>query len=289
MRLIVLGSGTSHGIPVLGCACPVCRSSDPRDKRTRASLFIKGREGEALVIDTGPEFRLQAIRAGITRLDALLFTHAHADHIHGLDDVRPLSKDRPLPVYGNGATLDEVRERFSYVFRETQRGGGKPRLILSEVSRPFDIGGFRVIPVPVKHGMLDILGWRIDEAGDEDECGGVCRPEGLRTKGATLVKSAVYLTDTSAIPASSVALISTPDMLVIDGLRVRPHETHFSFEQAMDTASQLGAKQVFLTHICHDYSHKEITDYCQNYLKTRKIEDVSMEPAYDGLEVTLSW
>jgi phosphoribosyl 1,2-cyclic phosphate phosphodiesterase len=273
VKLTVLGSGTSYGIPVLGCACPVCRSSDPRDKRTRASLFIEGRKGEALVIDTGPEFRLQAIRAGITRLDAVLLTHAHADHIHGLDDVRPLSRDRPLPVYGNRATLDELKERFSYVFRETQRGGGKPRLILSEVSGPFEIGGLRILPVPVKHGILDILGWRVDETGSAD---------GISV-------SAVYLTDTSAIPASSAALIGTPDTLVIDGLRIRPNETHFSFEQAMDTAFHLGAKQVFLTHICHDYDHREIMDYCRNYLKTRKIEDVSMEPAYDGLEIRLSW
>ncbi|MDR2134591.1 MAG: MBL fold metallo-hydrolase [Treponema sp.] len=273
MKLTVLGSGTSHGVPVLGCACPVCRSSDPRDQRTRASLFIEGRQGEALVIDTGPEFRLQAIRAGITRLDAALLTHAHADHIHGLDDVRPLSRNSPLQVYGNRVTLDELKERFSYVFRETQRGGGKPRLILSEASGPFTIGGLRVIPVPVKHGVLDILGWRIDESGDAG--------------GASV--SAVYLTDTSAVPASSAALAGRPDTLVIGGLRVRPHETHFSFEQAMDTASRLGAKQVFLTHICHDYSHKEITDYCRNYLKAGKIEGVSMEPAYDGLEIRLSW
>lgn len=281
MKLTVLGSGTSHGIPVLGCACPVCRSSDPRDKRTRASLFVEGRNGEALVIDTGPEFRLQAIQAGIMRLDAVLLTHAHADHLHGLDDVRPLSRDSPLPVYGSRATLEELKERFSYIFRETQQGGGKPRIIPSEVSGPFDIGRLRVVPVPVKHGNLDILGWRIDEARDASFSAvtdKLCPPE-----------SAVYLTDTSAIPPSSLPLIGRPDVLVIDGLRARPHETHFSFEQALNTASELGAKQVFLTHICHDYSHKEIADYCQSYLRTRKIEGFFMNPAYDGLKIKLSW
>jgi phosphoribosyl 1,2-cyclic phosphate phosphodiesterase len=283
MKLTVLGSGTSHGIPVLGCACPVCRSSDPRDRRTRASLFIEGRNGEALVIDTGPEFRLQAIKAGMTRLDAVLLTHAHADHLHGLDDVRPLSKDSPLPVYGSGATLEELKERFSYIFRETQRGGGKPRIIPSEVSGPFDIGRLRVIPVPVKHGNLDILGWRIDEAPADAENTAPAR------RGSCPPKNAVYLTDTSAVPGSSLPLIGRPDVLVIDGLRLRPHETHFSFEQALDMASELGAKRAFLTHICHDYSHREITKYCQNYLKTRKMEGFFMEPAYDGLEIKLSW
>jgi phosphoribosyl 1,2-cyclic phosphate phosphodiesterase len=277
--MIVLGSGTSHGVPVLGCGCPVCRSEDPKDKRTRSSLYIEGDRGERVVIDTGPEFRLQAIRAGITRLDAVLLTHAHADHVHGLDDVRPLSVERPLPVYGNRKTIEEVRERFGYVFRETQQGGGKPRIILMEAAdgcgrsrRPLAVGSLLFTPVPVKHGEMDILGWRIDgEGGTGPEAG---------------ERGAVYLTDTSAIPSESRPLIGRPQVLIIGGLRTRPHVTHFSFEEALGAAADLGARRVFLTHICHDYTHREINRYCRDFIAARGLEGVSMEAAWDGLAIT---
>jgi phosphoribosyl 1,2-cyclic phosphate phosphodiesterase len=272
MKLTILGSGTSHGIPVIGCDCPVCRSEDPRDKRFRASLYIQGRQGERALIDTGPEFRLQAIRAGINRLDALFLTHAHADHIHGMDDVRPLSRERPLPVYGNRETIREFRERFSYVFRETQQGGGKPRLLPEEIAGPVQVGGLTFTPIPVKHGNLDIFGWKIEEAGNPGSGGG---------------KSALYLTDTSEIPESSRPLISRPEILIIDGLRQRPHGTHFSFEQALDEAVKMGAPCTWLTHICHDYPHREIENYCRAYREERGLTGLTMEPAYDGLELSL--
>jgi phosphoribosyl 1,2-cyclic phosphate phosphodiesterase len=266
MKLSVLGSGTSHGIPVLGCACPVCRSEDPRDKRTRASLYIEGDGGERVVIDTGPEFRLQALRAGITGLDAVLLTHAHADHVHGLDDVRPLSRERVIPVYGGPETLAELRERFSYVFKKTQAGGGKPRIELLDAPGPLRIGNLVLTPVPVKHGALDILGWRADEAG---------------------AGTAVYLTDTSALPALSRTLIDHPEVLIIDGLRKRPHETHFSFEEALETAADLRARRVYLTHISHDHFHCEIEDYCRAFRENRGPAGVTMEPARDGLVISL--
>jgi phosphoribosyl 1,2-cyclic phosphate phosphodiesterase len=234
----------------------------------RASLSVEGNSGEAVVIDTGPEFRLQALRAGIRRLDAVFVTHAHADHIHGLDDVRPLSRAAPLPVYCNRPTAAELRERFSYVFKPTQQGGGKPRIIPIEAARPVDIGDLRFTPIPVKHGALDILGWRIDEAGN--------------TK-----RTAVYLTDTSAIPETSSELITNPEILIIGGLRIRPHETHFNFEQALNTALDLGAKQVFLTHICHDLTHRQIEEYCQHFIQKRNLQNISMKPAWDGLELHL--
>jgi phosphoribosyl 1,2-cyclic phosphate phosphodiesterase len=270
MKLTILGSGTSHGVPVVGCACPVCRSEDPRDKRMRASLYIEGSAGERALIDTGPEFRIQAIRAGINRLDALFLTHAHADHIHGLDDVRPLSRERPLPVYGNGQTMREVRERFSYVFKETQRGGGKPRLLPEKISGPVQVGGLTFTPIPVKHGNLDIFGWKIEEAGNPGDG-----------------KSALYLTDTSRIPESSRSLTGRPEILIIDGLRQRPHETHFSFKQALDEAVKMGARHTWLTHICHDHPHREIEDYCRTYREERGLTGLTMEPAYDGLELSL--
>jgi phosphoribosyl 1,2-cyclic phosphate phosphodiesterase len=283
MKLVILGSGTSHGIPVVGCDCPVCRSGDPRDKRTRASLFVQGREGEAAIIDTGPEFRIQAVRAGIRRLDAVFLTHAHADHVHGLDDVRPLTREKPLPVYGNGPTIREVEERFSYVFRETQRGGGKPRLALIEAEGPVSLGGLCFTPVPVKHGSLDILGWRID--GDR---GTACGIPGSETAGPAEDAAAVYLTDISEIPASSRKLIGRPRLLIIDGLRTRPHETHFTFEQALTSAAEMGARRVLLTHICHDYRHREINRYCRDFTAQRGLKNISMEAAWDGLELTVT-
>ncbi|MDR2096800.1 MAG: MBL fold metallo-hydrolase [Treponema sp.] len=274
MKITVMGSGTSHGVPVIGCACPVCLSADTRDKRMRASLYIKGRGGEEIVIDTGPDFRIQALRAGISRLDAILITHAHADHIHGLDDIRPLSGERPVPVFTSGETIGEIEERFPYIFTETQQGGGKPRIRTNEVSGPFSIGGLYCTPVPLKHGVLDVLGWRIDE----------------EKPGADSV-SIAYLTDTNRIPPSSLPLIAAPDILIIGGLRVMPHTTHFNFEQAIITALEIGAKKAFLTHICHDLKHKEIQKYCRNFLRHRGIEKISKEiaidPAYDGLELSL--
>jgi phosphoribosyl 1,2-cyclic phosphate phosphodiesterase len=235
----------------------------------RASLYIEGAGGERAVIDSGPEFRLQAIRAGITRLDALFLTHAHADHVHGLDDLRPLCYERPIPVYGNPQTLDELRERFSYVFKQTQRGGGKPRITLharADHRDPVRIGGLTFIPVPVKHGALDILGWKIQE-----------EKTGM---------AAVYLTDVSGIPPDSLDRIRDPAVLFVGGLRVRPHETHFTFEQALNTARDLGAKQTSLTHICHEHSHRDIAGFCRAF-QEKSGDTGAMGPAYDGLELVL--
>jgi len=252
MRFRFLGTGTSFGVPVVGCGCPVCRSTDPRDTRYRSSLLIES-GGAAIVIDSGPEFRLQALRAGIRRLDALLVTHAHADHIAGLDDVRPLTRDRVLPVYGDEATLAEVRERFGYIFRPTQEGGGKPRIELRPAAGPLLIGDIELSPIPVMHGELGILGWRTGDFA--------------------------YLTDASGIPDGSYGLLRGVETLVINGLRRRPHSTHFSIEEALDAARRIGAARTWITHLCHESTHVELEEYC-----AARGADVGARPAWDGLE-----
>lgn len=257
MRLRFLGTGTSHGVPVVGCHCPVCASSDPRDARYRSSIVVEDGETRVLV-DSGPEFRLQAIRAGLDRVDALMLTHAHADHVHGLDDLRPLSRRAPIPVYGNRETLAELRERFAYAFGETlQEGGGKPRFDLREIPpEGVEIGSLRVLPLPVSHGLLPILGFRIGPLA--------------------------YLTDCSGIPDGTRDALRDIRVLVIDGLRKRPHPTHFSLDQAARQAMELGVKEAYITHICHDHSHEELESWARSLPGP-----CSMRIAYDGLTIEL--
>jgi len=262
MRFTFLGTGTSHGVPVIGCSCRACSSRDPRDARYRSSAMVEA-GGTMVVIDAGPEFRLQALRAGIgaeggpPRPEALLLTHAHTDHIAGLDDVRPLTRDRVLPVYGDAGTLAETRLRFSYAFRETQVGGGKPRIELREATAEgVALDGLRALPIPVLHGGLGILGWRFGKLA--------------------------YITDASAIPEASFALLEGVEVLVVNGLRKRPHETHFSFDQAIASARRVGARETWITHICHDATHAEIEEYC-----AEAGADVGARPAYDGLVLEL--
>ncbi|MDR2552920.1 MAG: MBL fold metallo-hydrolase [Treponema sp.] len=267
MKLTILGSGTSHGVPVIGCACPVCISPDSRDRRMRCSLYIEGPAGERAVIDTGPEFRLQALKAGMERLDAVFLTHAHADHIHGLDDIRPLSREKPIPVYGNGPVIAEFRKRFAYIFRITQTGGGKPRIATCIADGPVRLGSLVFTPLPVKHGTLDILGWKIEQES---------APE----------VSAVYLTDTSFIGGETMGIIGRPDLLIIGALRGRPHETHFTFGEALETAAGTGTPRAFLTHICHEHSHRQIEEYCRSFVE-KNAPGLKAGPAWDGLGLTL--
>jgi phosphoribosyl 1,2-cyclic phosphate phosphodiesterase len=253
MKITFLGTGTSQGIPVIGCSCGVCRSADKRNKRLRSSLLIE--EGSSsIVIDTGTDFRLQALRSNMMRLDAVLLTHAHADHLNGLDDVRPFCRGSAIPVYGNMPALDELRERFSYIFRTGQRGGGKPKIRPIAVdTREFRIPGFdtSVLPVPVCHGTLQILGFRI---------GGWA-----------------YVTDCSRIPAESYPLLEALDVLVIDALRHRPHETHFSVQQALREIELIRPKRSFFTHLCHEVEHGELEETLPKHIR----------PAYDGLSFTI--
>ncbi|GHU39010.1 MBL fold metallo-hydrolase [Spirochaetia bacterium] len=262
----MLGSGTSHGIPVVGCSCAVCRSHDERDRRLRTSLYIKGSSGARIVIDTGPEFRLQAIRAQIRHLDAVLLTHQHADHLHGLDDLRPLTWVRPLTVYGNELTIGEVKRRFAYIWKTTQQGGGKPRIDLNICNSSFDIKDLTITPIPVKHGDLDILGWKIKENKTE----------------------IAYITDCSNIYEESYGLLKNISVLIIDALRKHTHETHFNFEQAFDAIRKIDSvylRKVFFTHISHEHSHAEITGICKQYTKKNNIHYPITLPSFDNLEI----
>lgn len=254
-----LGTGTSHGVPVIACPCPVCSSSDPRDRRYRCSLLVR-KGGSSLVVDAGPEFRLQALAAGIGSLDALLLTHAHADHVHGLDDIRPLCRERALPVYTDRACAAELRERFAYVFRRGgQEGGGRPRLELIEAPPSFMVGEIAVESIPLRHGELGILGWKFGDFA--------------------------WLSDCSAIPETSLARLrgeggTATRRLAIGGLRLRPHPTHFSLPEAIEAARAVGARETWIIHLTHDRSHEELEALCRELGR-----EVGARPAWDGLEL----
>jgi phosphoribosyl 1,2-cyclic phosphate phosphodiesterase len=230
--LTVLGSGTSMGVPTIGCDCAVCHSSDPHDRRTRPSILLQFRE-KFVLIDTTPDFREQAIREGIRKIDAVVYTHAHADHILGIDDLRPLSYHREgkIPLYARPEAADFLRKMFSYIFDADYKFGGLARLELKPIDGPFELFGARIQPVPVMHGDTEIFGYRFGNAA--------------------------YLTDFSTIPESSMALLEGLDVLFLDGLRHKPHPTHSTVENSIRIGDQVKAKRVFFTHICHDLPHEE--------------------------------
>lgn len=250
MRMTFLGSGTSTGVPVPGCACRVCRSPDPRDRRLRPSVKLEW-EGATVVVDTSTDLREQALRHGIDRIDAVLYTHAHADHLLGLDDLRPFNWRRrgSIPVFGSPATLGALRRTFWYVFEEVQAGGGKPAVDPRIIDGPFDLLGKRVVPVPVMHGALPILGFRIG--------------------------AMAYLTDVSEIPETSLPLLEDLRVLVLNAPRREPHPTHFHLARALEEAVRIGADRTLLTHMGHDLLHAEIEAELPR----------GVELAYDGLVV----
>lgn len=327
MTMTLLGTGTSHGVPVIACNCAVCTSSDEKDKRMRSSALLEyeasaflpyihqeieveaEKESEAdsaefggekgnvaaksgrkyyFLIDIGPEFRLQALRARIKSLDAVFITHSHADHLHGLDDIRPFSNTSspsslPMPVFSNDTALSDIRERFSYIFKDTQLGGGKPKIVLTPLSelKKFEKIGLFITPIDMMHGELHATGYAFASRGTDG-----------------LTHAMVYLTDCNKIEASSILKIRRSadriDFLVIDGLRERPHSTHFCFLQALDAADKIGAAHTYLTHLTHNKSHCEVNAYIAKHLAEftclKKIvaSGGSVEAAYDLLVLRTS-
>lgn len=233
MKVTFLGTGTSTGVPVPTCACDVCRSADPRDARLRPSLLLQWNNASVLV-DTSTDLRQQVLRHGLTRLDAVLYTHAHADHVFGLDDLRMFNWRRggAIPAYGSTTTLNAIRRTFWYVFEDVEAGGGKPLIDLVEVDAPFVLLDRIVSPIPLQHGILPIFGYRLGDFA--------------------------YLTDVSAIPETSYPLLRDLDVLVLSALRHRPHPTHLHLARAVDEAARIGARRTFFTHIAHDLSYSAV-------------------------------
>ena len=258
MKLTFLGTGTSFGVPQIGCDCSVCRSMDPRDKRTRVGAVIES-NGTALLIDTPPELRLQLIATGVASVDAVLFTHDHADHTHGLDDIRAISvlRDSPLPLYGPAETLVSLQRKFPYVFDDaiqpvpgTSKPEGSARALEPGVATR--IGALDVIPFAVPHGLIRVFGYRIGPIG--------------------------YVTDAKSIPEDAIALLSGVQVLVLNALFHQSHPTHLSFDEAVSTAERIGAERTYLTHLTHHDAHADL----EAELPARVF------PAFDGLQVVVN-
>ncbi len=256
MRITILGSGTSMGVPVIGCSCQVCSSTDPRNHRLRASVLVE-HGGGTLVIDTGPEFRIQMLRANVRRLDAVLYTHAHADHMHGLDDLRAFNflQDGAMPIYAVKDTMKRLRASFPYVF-ESGHASTVPQLELIEVDRPFEVIGLQATPLEVEHGpRARTTAFLFEE----------------RRKGST--RRFAYVVDVSRIPEEVMKAIAQVDLLVIDALRHEPHPTHFTVSDALAAIAAARPKRALLTHISHGIDHATLESELP----------AGVQPAYDGL------
>jgi phosphoribosyl 1,2-cyclic phosphate phosphodiesterase len=256
MNVRILGSGTSTGVPVIGCDCEVCSSTEQGNKRTRASILVEGPGGNIL-IDTSPDLRAQALANSVRRIDAVLYTHLHADHLHGIDDLRSFNrfKDGPIPCYGSKESVDGIERNFGYIFGRGgsgDSGGWKPNLTLNVIETATSICGLDVMPVEVSHGTSTVLGYRMDNFA--------------------------YLTDCNAIPEASMKLLKGVDTLVIGALRPRPHPSHFSIDEAIDASKAVGAKRTILTHMGHSV----------DYLKQKELLPAGVELAFDGMVVEIN-
>ena len=254
MRLVFLGTGTSYGVPQIGCRCRTCTSADPRDRRARTAALVEA-GGRRLLIDTPPELRLQLVAAGVGSVDGVLFTHAHADHVHGIDDLRAISMRQQgrLEIFGSAETLAEIARRFGYIFDEAPAppGTSKPELTAHplDADRETEIAGMAVLPLALPHGDRTVFGYRMG--------------------------ALAYLTDAKAIPEMVRARLTGLDVLVLNALLPRPHPLHLSIPEAVDAAARIGARRTFLTHLTHDTPHAELAARLP----------AGVAPAYDGLVI----
>ncbi|MEZ5352564.1 MAG: MBL fold metallo-hydrolase [Bryobacteraceae bacterium] len=253
LQVTVLGSGTSVGVPTIGCSCDVCRSTDPRDNRLRPSVWVRF-GGRSIVIDTTPDFRSQALRAGIPRVDAILFTHSHADHIMGLDDVRPFNfrQRSPIPIYGSAETLGSIQRIFHYIFQVEPTESSVPKLESNPLNgAAFDLFGVPCLPILLKHGRGEVYGYRIGNLA--------------------------YLTDHSEIPEESLERLQGLDILFLDALRHKPHPTHSTVDRSLAYVERLSPRNAYFTHIGHDLPHA----------RTEQLLPSNVRLAYDGLEMEI--
>lgn len=252
VKITILGCGTSTGVPVIGCGCNICTSKDVKNKRTRSSLLITA-SNKNILIDTSTDLRYQSLTYKIDRIDAVLYTHPHADHIHGIDELRTFNmiQKSAIPCYGSEFTINRIREMFRYIFIHDENDSWKPDLETFLVSSSFDLFGLLIQPINVYHGKMQILGFRI---------GGFA-----------------YITDCSQIPDDSKKLLNNLDILILGALRHKPHPTHFSIQEAVQIGEELKAKKVILTHLGHNL----------DYIETNKTLPKGFELAYDGMEIAL--
>lgn len=254
IEVILLGTGTSHGVPMIGCDCAVCSSSDPHDKRTRPSAYVRFPEASFL-LDTAPELRLQCIANDVTRVDAVLFTHHHADHVAGLDDLRRFNwlMQRAVPVYGSRRTLENIRRMFLYAFEHAPDSPhSRPAVELHELDgRPFELCGVDIVPIPLLHGRMHVFGFRFGRFA--------------------------YCTDCSEIPEDSLARLRGVEVLVLGALRKTPHPAHFTIAQAVEAAQRVGAARTYFTHMTHQLGHEE----------TNRELPAGMQLGHDGLRIEM--
>lgn len=252
MELTMLGVGSSAGTPMIGCQCNTCKSSNPKNHRTRCSSVIRLDNGKVILIDTGPDLRQQALREGLSQVDAVLYTHTHADHLHGIDDLRAFCQIQrsQIPLFGSTEAMRHIAEKFGYTLREVGNFWDLPILKTHPVSAPFYLFDQLITPIPVKHGNFDIYGYRIGNLA--------------------------YITDVSLIPEASFALLKDLDILLLDCLRYTPHYSHIHLEQSLAYASQIGANKTYLIHMTHDMEY--------SVLSAQLPDGVSV--GYDGLKLT---
>jgi len=253
MEVTFMGSGTSMGVPTVGCECRVCLSDNPKNKRTRPSLLIRAARLN-LVIDTATDFRAQAIREGLTRVDAVLYTHSHADHILGLDDLRPFNfhQKMHIPCFGNEPTLESICDTFKYVFTQPQPGGSIPRIEPRVIRERFEFGGIPIQPLPILHGRMPIFGYRIGNLS--------------------------YITDCSEIPADTYSLLRGTSVLILGVLRYDPHPTHLNLDEALRIIERVQPERAYFTHISHDFDHDRTNGELPEHVRL----------SYDGMKFEIA-